>query len=118
MAQPLGLRGYWVEVGIVFKSLFWSLLYHHQGREKQHPNVPKNRELEYLPALIPSILKLLWGNLPVPFGAFGVQQHEIYAEIFNPGLSCAPTAARAALRGRTACVTGASRGIGKAWCQF
>ena len=37
---------------------------------------------------------------------------------FNPGLSCAPTAARAALRGRTACVTGASRGIGKAWCQF
>jgi len=35
-----------------------------------------------------------------------------------PGLSCAPTAARAALRGRTACVTGASRGIGKAWCEL
>lgn len=32
---------------------------------------------------------------------------------FLLGLSFAPTAARAALRGRTACVTGASRGIGK-----
>lgn len=29
------------------------------------------------------------------------------------GLCCAPAAARAALKGRTACVTGASRGIGK-----
>ena len=35
-----------------------------------------------------------------------------------PGLSFAPTAARAALRGRTACVTGASRGIGKAWREL
>ena len=61
------------------------------------------------------VVQVTWRHrAKLPTSSFAaLRQEPLTYHTTAPGLCGAPKAAKAALRGRTACVTGASRGIGK-----